>query len=560
VTRQSVGAEIAEALARAHQDRAAGRWSEAAHRYRSVLQKTGPKAELFHNLALCALAMADHAQAELLSQRALALNPSLWQSRLLQGKIQRESDPTGERADNTFDALARWITRSSHTMPATEATTAQTLCALERAELHFNVFCDASGCLSLLNPVPTPSQHGASNATPSGPGIPHTLQERLTLTRLIARLYDRQGRSDLDVRAEAADFIRLFVLPKERGSAESSEVKQKASRRRAKPKSPQRVRIGVLSPGLHAGPVYYLCYQTLRALAADCSLVFFQRGTKSDWATEALRSMADEWVDVSGLGATALAVQIQQAQPTVVLELGGWMDIDGLKALALCPEIPSIKWVGGQAMSVGLPHMIGYLSDPWQTPPEAHALYAEPLWEMPLGYVSYTPPPYWPGPSNKKRRGAWGIIGNPLKIGADTLPLVMQAKAQRAQHLRLIDRRYRSTRVKSRVEALLSPMGLPIEWVVPNTHQEFLVELSTLSDVIDTQPYSAGLTAREALSLGATLHTAGTSRLFSSCHGLAAVRQAAALAEAFGAVFGGPAQACVAEAIADRIRAACAQI
>jgi hypothetical protein len=136
----------------------------------------------------------------------------------------------------------------------------------------------------------------------------------------------------------------------------------------------------------------------------------------------------------------------------------------------------------------------------------------------------------------------------------------MQAKAQRAQHLRLIDRRYRSPRVKSRVEALLSPMGLPIEWVVPNTHQEFLVELSTLSDVIDTQPYSAGLTAREALSLGATLHTAGTSRLFSSCHGLAAVRQAAALAEAFGEAFGGRAQARVAEAIADRIRAACAQI
>lgn len=560
MTSQSVGTELAEELARAHQDRAAGRWPEAAQRYRLVLQNTGPKAELFHNLALCTMAMADHGQAELLSQRALALNPSLWQSRLLQGKIQRESDPTGERADTTFDALARWITRSSHAMPASEATTAQTLCALERAELHFNVFCDASGCLSLLDSAQSSSQHSASGVTPSGPEMPHNLQERLTLTRLIARLYDRQGRSDRELRAEAADFIKGFVLPKEQASAESSEVKRKTSRRPAKAKSSQRVRIGILSSGLHAGPVYYLCYQTLLALAADCSLVFFQRGSKSDWATEALRSMADEWVDVSGLGATALAVQIRQAQPTVVLELGGWMDIDGLKALALCPEIPSIKWVGGQAMSVGLPHMIGYLSDPWQTPTEAHALYAEPLWEMPLGYVSYSPPPYWPGPSKKKRPGAWGIIGNPLKIGADTLPLVMQAKAQGAQHLRLIDRRYRSPRVKSRVEALLSPLGIPIEWVVPNNHQEFLAELSMLSDVIDTQPYSAGLTAREALSLGATLHTAGTSRLFSSCHGLAAVRQAAALAEAFGEAFGGPAQACVADAIADRIRAACAQI
>ncbi len=549
-------AEITEELAHAHRDRAAGRWADASHRYRLVLEKTGPRAELFHNLALCALGMADHRRAEVFSQRALALNPTLWQSRLLQGKIQRETDPSGERADKTFEALSHWIASGKGKTSASDAVAIQTLCDLERAELHFNVFCDAQSCLSLLGPHHT----RALQSTSERPEQSH-IAERVALTHLIARLYEREGITDTQMRDEATAFINRFVLAHAEPVEQRSRSSKATTAKRPKKKMKARPRIAVLSPGLHAGPVFYLCYQTLNALASDCLLVFFHRGNKSDWATEILQSIADEWIDASAMSVSDLAGSLQASQSNLVLELGGWMDIDGLKALARCPEIPSVKWVGGQAMSVGLPNMIGYISDPWQTPEDARALYSEPLWEMPLGYVSYTPPSYWPGPSRKKIAGAWGIIGNPLKLGPAILPLVEEARIKHgARRLRLIDKRYRSPRVASRIEALLAPTGLPIDWVIPTSHQEFLSELSVLADVIDTQPYSAGLTAREALSLGARLHGASASRLFSSCHGTAASQQAATLADQFVDPFCEMAQRSVGEAIAQRIRQATLQV
>ena len=78
-----------------------------------------------------------------------------------------------------------------------------------------------------------------------------------------------------------------------------------------------------------------------------------------------------------------------------------------------------------------------------------------------------------------------------------------------------IHRQYRYPQVQERIAAALEGM---VEFVIPKTHEEALQEVNRHATMIDTYPYSSGLTAREALSMGTSISVLKVGKLFCERH------------------------------------------
>jgi hypothetical protein len=243
-----------------------------------------------------------------------------------------------------------------------------------------------------------------------------------------------------------------------------------------------------------------------------------------------------------GLSAAQLHVCLRSCQLDQLYEMGGWMDLDGLKAVSIKPAPKLYKWVGGQSCTTGLDSFDGYLSDASQSPPELAHLYSEPLQLEAGSYVDYTPPVYlrdFQGRASACSNGRWGVIANPVKLSRAFLlwlaDVGRQSDAALSSHrtgqpcavstLVLADYRYASHIVRQRIESVLRPAwGERLVILAPEGHKAFIETLVGLQGLIDTFPYSCGLTMVEALYVGLDVCFPAVDRqLFCERHGWAHV-------------------------------------
>jgi protein O-GlcNAc transferase len=487
--------QIQAAFAKANALRTAGQWKEAIQAYNGLTQALPNSPEIAHNLSICWLGAGKADIAARYAQQALSQNPGLWQSQLILAKAQRQLDPSGQACEQLLTQLAKHSANHQ----------AKAHARLELSELSLNVFCNARQSHEWAAPLAR---------TPE-------FEERAKLNCLIAQLYERDL-SDLAFTRQAIAYSEKFL-----DLSKPHTLAKKAPKKRSKKAA--RLRVGLVSSMFSASPLYYLCFAAFEALAKDCELIVFNRGKKHDWASQHFHDIASEWIDCQMDTGLALAQRMNEAGLDILFELSGWMDTDALKAASLAPAPRLYKWVGGQAMTTGLKVFNGYLSDTWQSPAATRTLFTEPLICLPQGYVRYQPPDYFPKRRARKTANTAAIIGNPLKVTKATVKHLLAANTAQTQdfpaikELRLIDKRYRYSRVRERVEALLEGFGGTLKVVACESHEEFLKEVAKVPWVIDTAPYSAGLTAREALALGAQLICPPTpGKLFSSRHGWAA--------------------------------------
>ena len=140
------------------------------------------------------------------------------------------------------------------------------------------------------------------------------------------------------------------------------------------------------------------------------------------------------------------------------------------------------------------------------------------------GYVSYATPAYFPVPRTADPGIVLGVIANPAKVSIAFLSDLTKRLAQWKQEgiepvLRFIERRYCHPALQDRICQALGG-NIDIEFRIPVGHIAYLEEVSRLSAVLDTFPYTGGLTTMEALSLGVPCRTR-TGKLFSERHTLA---------------------------------------
>ena len=447
-------------LIRAQEALHSANWPIALELYTQAAHLSPNSAAVQHNLALSAHALGRHQQAVQCAQTAMRLSPGLWQSSLVMGNAFKAlGEP--EKADVCYDHVLRISKGQGEALVA-------------KADLAINVFGEPLQGMAYVKPLLQDPTHAADAA----------------LTILMASLYDR----DMDaltlnghIKAFSAKYLRLPQVRYPDRPMRAGVLEGKT-----------RPRVGLISPLFCASPVYFLTIHGWRHVAKGSDVVVFNRGHKADWATQAFRELASEWYDVQEMPAKKLAKTIQDAQIDVLYDLGGWMDTVGLKALSTKPAAKMYKWVGGQSVTTGLDVFDGWIGDPWQSPHELQHLFTEPLVNIAQGYATYTPPDYFPRPDQlpKGRRKESVVFSNPAKLSRAFLANL----ASQAGPKVFIHHQFKYARTRDRIEAALQ--GHRVEFITPASHQEALLVLGQFERMVDTFPYSSGLTAREAMALG----------------------------------------------------------
>ncbi len=462
-------------LLRAEALRRAGRWEQAKSAYAAAELLSPDAAAIKHNLAICLLGTGHPGLALEAARAALELDRNLWQARVVLGKALTELGMAEEAAIH-FAALFK----EHGEIPAIR---------LEFAATMLHELGQAFEAAKIVSPL---------RENPA-------CRRDAILTGLMASLYDRDT-SAQQITGELRAFSRTYI---EQCSVSEPDLPRSASTQRN-----PRIRIGLMSPMFSCSPVYFFCIGALRLIAAECDLIFVNRGRKEDWATREFQRLACEWLSVGNLDADALATALAGLDLDVLLDMGGWSDVIGLQALTSRPARRQYKWVGGQSATTGLRVFDGILSDKEQTPPEFQHLYSEKLVMLDSGYVTYTAPDYLPQPVLPEFSDrVYGIISNPAKISRDFLAdltrRLASTEVEADSTLRFIDRRYVSPQLRQRIEAALQPLGrsVRLEFVVPESHEDYLRQVGRLGMVLDTFPYTGGLTTMEALSLGVPCRT-----------------------------------------------------
>jgi protein O-GlcNAc transferase len=464
-------AELNSILQRAKVARDAGHWQSAIALYSTANEIDGARYDVKHNLALSLIAANQSKDGLLYLNHALALKPDLWPSHVLKAKVMRGSGLI-EEADDVLTHVLKHDPRNGHAL-------------LAAADLDMNEFGDAVGARERVAPLLSdPAFKGEAE-----------------LTTLMSKLYDRDE-SDEELSYMLMDFAkRELSMP---GFKFSPDAMAGVTNRTG------RKRVGLLSPMFCASPVYFLTISTFRELAKSCDLIILNRGAKEDWGTKAFRDIATEWHNVQNVDAETLANSIKKQSLDVLFDLGGWSDPTGLKALSVKPAKKMYKWVGGQSATTGLTTFDGFITDEAQSPEGSESLHTEHLVRIVGGYSEYQQSPFMPiAPRAKDIERA--IIGNPAKISQKFCNDIFKSK----NTIHLIDRRYNYKKTLKRF-SLLKKSNIDI--VVTKSHLEYISAVSRCKNIIDTYPYSGGLTTIEAIKLNCKIIFENKYDIFSSRH------------------------------------------
>ncbi len=471
-------------LEAADRARLAGEWQLALTGYQQVLHHLPEQPAIHHNIALCFLALGEVTAAVESSRYAYARVVDQWQIGLIHAKALIAARQQGEAVAVLQQIHQRWPEVAE--------------IRLELAAQTLHQLGDAAAARELIAPLQRSDTHSRD----------------VELTALITQLYDPDKYPNHSLNQKFKDFSAHYLQLTPEGSQGAAVLTTPTTRR---------LRIGLLSPQFFVSPVYFFTIGILQQLAGVADLYFFVRGEKQDWATQAFQSIATEWVNVVSLEPSQLADHLRRYRLDLLLDLGGWMDPYALQALSLRPVAKQYKWVGGQSITTGLLATFdGFITDDWQTPKGSDELYSEPLLRLKTGYVTYTPPPYLPTPivsptESTTRPRQLGIIANPAKLSRHFLSDLLQrcqtwvteTSDLRPFQLHFIDKRYQQEQLQRRIKGVLAQAGVELRFTAPRSHLEYLQTVAQLDAMIDTYPYSGGLTTMEALILGVPCYTVG---------------------------------------------------
>ncbi len=283
----------------------------------------------------------------------------------------------------------------------------------------------------------------------------------------------------------------------------------------------RRLRVGFLSSAFGRHPVGWLTLAGIEALPRDAFDVHcFSLRRMDDPLARRYRASADAWHDLPPLDDAALVAAIRAEQPDILVDLGGHGEGGRASALSRRAAPVQVKWVGAQHSTTGVPAMDWVLTDHFETPEGSEALYTEGLLRLPHGYVCYTAPPWAPavGPLPALSRGhiTFGCFNNLSKVTPDVLATWAEIMAATpASRLVLRTHALGDAATRQAFTQRAAAHGLDAERVDllgPAPHEELLAGYNQVDIALDPFPYAGGLTAIEALYMGAPLVAmAGTS-------------------------------------------------
>lgn len=224
-----------------------------------------------------------------------------------------------------------------------------------------------------------------------------------------------------------------------------------------------------------------------------------------------LEQLADELVDLTGLGEAEAVAALRQRGCAVAIDTSGWTEHNPLRLLRHRVAPVQCHYVGfcGTTGLVNMDYMIG---DAVLTPPVLQNQFSERLLALPRCWSTYAPT-FTPPPLRDRREGApitFGSFNNLLKVGERCLEFWAAAlQSVPSAQLLLKDKSCVDSSVRERIVQPLAALGVDpgrIRFIDRMADWHDHMDLYNQVDIaFDTTPMTSATTGFEALCMGVPL-------------------------------------------------------
>jgi len=494
-------AALAPSVAAAHSNlgfvlRRLARAAAAVDSFRKAVSLAPDHPPAHHNLGMALEEVGGHEEARACYQRALALDPGFAHAHLALGHALEAAGDVAAALGHFRRAVER-----APDLPVAHLSLGNGLAAanqLGEAEQAFRRALE-------LRPRYAEAQHNLAN----------TLHEQGRLDEALAE-YDRALAAKPDHIEAEMHRVTLFLYRPDVGLAEQRRAADACAAHIAAGirTLPQRrgtgdamPRLGFLSGDFRTHPAGILVLPTLEALArAGHRFACYSTSRRADATTVRFRAAAGEWRDVAGLADAAVADRIRSDRIDLLFDLSGFTAGHRLAALAAKPAPVQIAWAGYPG-TTGLAAIDYLLADAHQVPAGAERFYSEAVIRLPHSYVCHAPPAEAP---DLAARGPGPILFGSFNALKKITEPVLEAWARILAALPESRLLVKATALdcpatRQGFAERLAARGIGGERLLlqgASSRSAHLAAMGAVDIVLDSFPYSGGVTTLECLWMG----------------------------------------------------------
>jgi len=279
--------------------------------------------------------------------------------------------------------------------------------------------------------------------------------------------------------------------------------------------TPERLKIGYVSSDFRAHPVASYLEPVLGHHDRKAFEVYaYHTDERHDATTARLRGLVEHWRDCGQDPPELVAERIRIDGVHMLIDLGGQTSPANLLTFALKPAPVQAAWAG-YCFSTGLDAMDYLIVDRRQVPATSEALCSETVVEMPGDNICYRPPelvpPVGPLPMTLNGFVTFGAFHNLSKMSETALKLYARTlTASPGSRLLVKSGALSDPATLEAWTARAVACGLPVERVEVlglSDQMGHLMAHTRVDVMLDSHPYSGGVTTLESLWMGVPVVT-----------------------------------------------------